>query len=171
MKVLRRSRRLAWPVGCTALTVGVAGVAAAASAPARAGIVFQSHVVASWGDNTDGDLGDGTTDVRPQYGDIKVANDIVQVAAGYNFGLALQSSGTVWAWGDNDRGQLGNGTTISTQVPVKVVGLSHVPQAPVPLGSVRSDTAWVRCRSSARPGWSSGTYRRRAARPSTRRIA
>jgi len=124
MKVMRRSRWLARLAAM--LVVGVAGLVAAASAPAQAGIVFQSHVVASWGFNNEGDLGDGTTTDRSLYGDIKLANDVVQVAAGYYFGLALRSDGTVWAWGNNDHGQLGNGTTVSTMTPVKVTGLSHV---------------------------------------------
>jgi hypothetical protein len=82
MKVMRRSRWLARLAAM--LVVGVVGLAVAASAPtpARAGIVFQSHVVASWGFSEDGDLGDGTTVDRYLYGDIKLANDVVQVAAG-----------------------------------------------------------------------------------------
>ena len=80
MKVMRRSRWLA-RLAAT-LVVGVAGLVAVASAPARAGIVFQSNVAASWGDNRNGDLGNGTTDIRPQYGDIRFANDVLQVAAG-----------------------------------------------------------------------------------------
>ena len=120
MKVMRRSRRLARLAAM--LVVGMAGLAVAASAPARAGIVFQSHVVASWGFNDEGDLGDGTTTDRSLYGDIKLANDVTQVAAGYYFGLALRSDGTVWAWGDNGSGQLGDGTTTDRSTPVACWG-------------------------------------------------
>ena len=70
MKIMRRSRWLA-RLAAT-LTVGVVGLMVAASAPAQAGIAFQSHVVASWGDGFDGDLGNGTTDIRPQYGDSRL---------------------------------------------------------------------------------------------------
>jgi hypothetical protein len=55
MKVMRRSRWLARLAAM--LVVGVAGLVVAAQAPAQAGIVFQSHVVASWGFNNEGDLG------------------------------------------------------------------------------------------------------------------
>ena len=90
MKVMRRSRWLARLAAM--LVVGVAGLVAAASAPAWAGIVFQSHVVASWGDDFDSDLGNGTTGIRPQYGDIRLANDVVQVAAGgRGFSLAVHT--------------------------------------------------------------------------------
>lgn len=37
-------------------------------------------------------------------------NDIVAISAGYNVGLALTSTGTVYAWGNNQYGQLGQGT-------------------------------------------------------------
>lgn len=47
MKVMRRSRWLARLAAM--LTVGVVGLMVAASAPAQAGIAFQSHVVASLG--------------------------------------------------------------------------------------------------------------------------
>ncbi len=131
MKVLRRSRWLARLAGCTALTLGMAGTAAA-SAPAQArvtGILFQSYVVASWGFNSDGDLGDGTTTDRSRYGDISaLGNDMVQVSAGYYFGLALRGDGTVWAWGSNGSGQLGDGTTTSRSTPVRVTGLTGVTQ-------------------------------------------
>ena len=55
MKVLRRSWRLARLAGCTALALGLAGTAGAVSAPAQARVsatLIQSHVVASWGANS-----------------------------------------------------------------------------------------------------------------------
>ena len=132
MRVMRRSRWLA-RLAAT-LVVGVAGLVAVASAPARAGIVFQSHVVASWGFNNEGDLGDGTTTDRSLYGDIKLANDLVQVAAGYYFGLALRSDGTVWAWGNNDHGQLGNSTLAGHLTPERMAGIGTVYLAGVTAG-------------------------------------
>ena len=65
----------------------MAGTAGAVSASAQArvtGTIFQSHVVASWGDDLSGQLGDGTTTSRSLFGDIRVANDVVQVAAGFS---------------------------------------------------------------------------------------
>jgi alpha-tubulin suppressor-like RCC1 family protein len=148
MKVLR-SRWLARLAGCTALTFGMAAVAAATPAHARAtGIIFQSRVVASWGDNYYGELGDGTTTDRSRYGDINaLSNDMVQVSAGYHSGLALRGDGTVWAWGDNGAGQLGDGTTTSQSTPVQVTGLTGVTQVAAGEGfslALRSDgTVWA----------------------------
>jgi alpha-tubulin suppressor-like RCC1 family protein len=144
MKVMRRSRWLARLAAM--LVVGVAGLVAAASAPAQAGNVFQSHVVASWGFNNEGDLGDGTTTDRSLYGDIKLANDVVQVAAGYYFGLALRSDGTVWAWGDNGSGQLGDGTTTDQSTPGRVLGpdgvVTQVAAGAMSLALLSDGTVW-----------------------------
>ena len=144
MKVMRRSRWLA-RLAAT-LVVGVAALVAVASAPAQAGIVFQSHVVASWGDGFDGDLGNGTTDIRPQYGDLRFANDVVQVAAGYYFGLALRSDGTVWAWGDNGSGQLGDGTRTDRSTPGRVLGpdgvVTQVAAGAMSLALLSDGTVW-----------------------------
>jgi alpha-tubulin suppressor-like RCC1 family protein len=155
MKVLRRSRRLAQVAGCTALTLGLAGMAAGAPVPAQAritGILFQSHVVASWGWNAYGQLGDGTTTGRSRYGDIRVGNDVVQVAAGFAHGLAVRSGGTVWAWGYNGYGELGDGTATNSSTPLQVTGLTGVTQ--VAAGTffslaLRSDgTVWAWGRNS-----------------------
>jgi hypothetical protein len=83
MKVLR-TRRLAGRAGCAGLILGVAGTAGAVPAQARgAATVSQSQVVASWGDNGTGQLGDGTTISRSRYGDIGVLDNVVRVAVGY----------------------------------------------------------------------------------------
>ena len=131
MKVLRRSRRLARAGGCAALALGMAGAAGAVSAPAQArvtAILIKSPVAAGWGNNAQGQLGDGTITGRSEYGDIRVGNDVVQVAAGSGHGLALRSDGTVWAWGFNGAGELGDGTRTSRSMPVQVTGLTGVTQ-------------------------------------------
>ena len=130
MTVLR-SRRLARLAGCTALALGMAGTAGAVSAPAQArasGTLIQSHVVASWGLNTQGELGDGTTTTRWQYGDVRAGNDVVQVTAGLVHALAVRSDGTVWAWGSNGHGELGDGSTTDRSTPVQVAGLTGITQ-------------------------------------------
>ena len=69
--------------------------------------------VATWGSNQHGQLGDGLSGAEELYSDVPVAvqglSEVVAVAQGADFKLALRGDGTVWAWGSDSRGQLGNG--------------------------------------------------------------
>jgi alpha-tubulin suppressor-like RCC1 family protein len=130
MNIVPRPRRLARLAGCAVLipglTLGLAAAAASAQARVTA-IPVVSRVVASWGDNTVGQLGDGTSlNFRTLYHDISAGSDVVQVASGRAHGLALRSDGTVSAWGINDHGALGDGTTTGRLTPVQVNGLIGV---------------------------------------------
>jgi len=55
--------------------------------------------------------------VRMKNGEI--LKDIIKVAAGWDFSVALKKDGTVWAWGDNQFGQLGDGIFISKKISCK----------------------------------------------------
>jgi alpha-tubulin suppressor-like RCC1 family protein len=81
----------------------------------------------AWGDNENGQIGNGTT-ITDQTTPIQVSglSNVIKIAAGRFFSLALKSDGTVWTWGQNLYGQLGNGTTTDSPVPVQVSGLSNV---------------------------------------------
>nr|WP_232433780.1 Ig-like domain repeat protein [Salinispora arenicola] len=76
----------------------------------------------AWGNNSDGELGDGTTtdSSTPIAVDLPADTTITAIAAGTAYGLALTSAGTVLAWGDNSAGQLGDGTTTDSSIPVTV---------------------------------------------------
>ncbi len=76
--------------------------------------------VLAWGDNFDGQLGDGTftgpescggfpCSTKPVRVQLRGGIRVVAVAAGGGFSLALTSTGQVLAWGFNGRGELGNG--------------------------------------------------------------
>jgi alpha-tubulin suppressor-like RCC1 family protein len=76
----------------------------------------------TWGANHDGQLGTGIASPR---GRLQIpapasGQTWVQVAAGYNFSLALCSDGSLYAWGDNDQGQLDDGTTQQQLTPVRI---------------------------------------------------
>ncbi len=88
--------------------------------------------VMAWGDNTNGQLGDGTTTSHSTPTPVPGLSSVVAVAAdgfsdgnggpgGSNHSLALLADGTVKAWGDNTFGQLGDGTTVQRNSPVTVV--------------------------------------------------
>jgi uncharacterized repeat protein (TIGR02543 family) len=78
----------------------------------------------AWGDNEDGQLGDGTTIDRHTPVQVLDLNGVTAVSAGWDYSLALKGDGSVWAWGLNEDGQLGDGTSSIFQLtPVQVSGL------------------------------------------------
>ncbi|NIL42921.1 permease [Salinispora arenicola] len=81
-----------------------------------------SDTVLAWGQNNDGELGDGTTTNRstPVDVDLPAGTEVTAIAAVGDHSLALTSAGTVLAWGQNVHGQLGDGTTTSNSTPVDV---------------------------------------------------
>ncbi len=106
-----------------------------------------SHVVSlqadrtllSWGSNSFGSLGNdsrnhSSTATPVLQADGTPLSDIISVAAGGGFTLALKSDGTVWAWGNNWRGQLGNDSNTDSAVPVQILcdyNASHPPLADI----------------------------------------
>lgn len=75
----------------------------------------------AWGNNTSGQLGDGTlvaTSTPIQIGSLSWNS----VAAGPIHSSAIRSDGTLWAWGFNAFGQLGDLSTITKSSPVLVSG-------------------------------------------------
>ena len=86
----------------------------------------QDGTVWAWGDNNDGQLGDGTTERRYTPTQVPGLTDVVAIAAGYYHSLALRQDGTVWAWGDNSHGQLGDGGSQDRYTPAQVPGLTNV---------------------------------------------
>lgn len=88
--------------------------------------VTRSLGVKCWGDNSNGQLGDGTQESRFTAVDvIGLHAGVLAVAAGGRYSCALTSNGAVKCWGSNFRGQLGDGTDAAQRLtPVDVVGLN-----------------------------------------------
>jgi alpha-tubulin suppressor-like RCC1 family protein len=89
--------------------------------------LLEGGTVVTWGNNEQGQLGNGTTTKS----DVPVAvtglsEKVKAVAAGEGYSLALLADDTVVAWGKNNSGQLGNGTETNSDVPVAVSGLTNV---------------------------------------------
>ena len=108
------------PVQVTGLT-GVTRVSAGADhsmALTAAGVVW------AWGQNNDGQLGDGTATNRSKPVSVTGVSGIVEIGNGRLHSLAVESDGSAWAWGLNSTGQLGDGTTTNRRTPVKIPGIS-----------------------------------------------
>jgi alpha-tubulin suppressor-like RCC1 family protein len=77
-----------------------------------------------WGDNTWGELGNGTT--KSAMAPVNVSglpSPVQSVSSGASHVCALVHNGGAWCWGFNDDGQLGDGTTTNRSTPVAVTGL------------------------------------------------
>ena len=70
-----------------------------------------------WGDNSHGQLGDGSTTDRtsPVQVDLGAGNTAVSISAGHSHTCAILQDGTLKCWGQDSNGQVGDGGTNSDQ--------------------------------------------------------
>ena len=83
----------------------------------------------SWGSNAQGQLGLGSqikTQVHPSQ--FPNTQQFLQICAGNQFSLGLDSQGRVWAFGKNSHGQLGLGDQETRYVPSVIQSLQHITQ-------------------------------------------
>jgi len=73
----------------------------------------------TWGDNTTGYLGDGTTLTRRSMTQIGTSS-YTSISSGGSHTVALKLDKTLYAWGLNNAGQLGDNSVVSRSSPVQV---------------------------------------------------
>src|SRR5438477_7187040 len=89
-------------------------------------VLAQDGTVWTWGDNTNGQLGDGTTASHIVPLAIPNLTSVTSVKAGAVHMLALLEDGTIVAWGDNSYGQLGTGNQTPSSDPEVIPILDDV---------------------------------------------
>jgi alpha-tubulin suppressor-like RCC1 family protein len=104
------------------------GVIAGAAGGSHSLAVKSDGTVWAWGRNDEGQLGQGSTSATPQKTPIQVPGltNVIDVAGGLNFSLALTSSGVVYAWGINTTGQLGLGDTTQRTSPTAISSITSI---------------------------------------------
>ena len=86
--------------------------------------ITEDQTLRCWGDNTYGQIGDGTQ--LPRYAPQPIrelAHRVRSVTVGATSACAVTLAGKAYCWGRNDQGQLGDGTTTDRSSPVEVKGL------------------------------------------------
>lgn len=78
----------------------------------------QDGTIWAWGNNGNGQLGDGTAVNKNTPIQVPGLSNVVKIAAGAYHSLAIKSDGTLWNWGSWGVG--------NSSVPIKVDGLSNI---------------------------------------------
>ncbi|RYX81681.1 hypothetical protein EON83_23075 [bacterium] len=114
--------------------------------------------LASWGNNGNGELGNGTTTssnvpVLVNRSGVLAGKTVTQIAAGNSFCLVLCSDKKVYSWGLNSSGQLGNATNTNSSVPVAVSTAGILSSKNVEAISAGGSHAMVLCEDKTLVVW------------------
>lgn len=89
-------------------------------------ILKEDGTVWAVGENTRGQLGDGTNISKTIPVQAIGLTKVIDIAVGADHSIALKSDGTVWAWGANYYGQVGDNTKTDKNTPQRVKGPGDV---------------------------------------------
>lgn len=110
-----------FPCNRAVLLTGIAAIAAGATHTCA---LTTSGGGKCWGDNAQGELGNGRrVDAATPVDIVGLTEVVADIAAGATQTCAVTTSGAAQCWGGNDHGQLGDRTRRPKRTPVGVVGL------------------------------------------------
>lgn len=127
-------------VGAIKLAAGARHTCALLGELGADGVVAAGAMIACWGANDDGQLGDGSTFSSASPVLVGAVVDPIAIVAGDDHTCALTRDGSVACWGANAEGQLGDGSTSGRPQPTAVVDLADV----VAIGAGSRHTCAVR---------------------------
>jgi len=119
--------------------VAVSGITSAVAVSAggwHTCALLRDGTIQCWGQNTYGQLGDGSPITRPAPGrsstpvTVTGITTAIAIEAGIFHTCARLADGTLRCWGRNDEGRLGNGTTADSSTPTIVSGIAPAAAAP-----------------------------------------
>ncbi len=100
----------------------------------------------TWGYNTQGQLGDGTTSHKIVPTQIGLDDKWVSIASGASRSFGLKVDGTLWSWGFNGFGGLGDGTILQRTNPIQILNdnkwLSIAEGSDYTIGLKSNGTLW-----------------------------
>lgn len=99
-----------------------------ATGPTNSFALADDGSVWAWGDNTYGQIGDGTTTLRSNPVRLTSISSVRYLTTNGPTVYAIKQDGSVWSWGSNAFGLLGTGSTDPSfsKVPIQVTALTNI---------------------------------------------
>jgi alpha-tubulin suppressor-like RCC1 family protein len=138
------------PVQVTALGNTVASVSVG---DGHTCAVASDGTASCWGDNTQGELGLGTTGGSVATPTVVAAlgSSVAAISCGWDATCAVKKDGSLWCWGWNKYGQLGDGNVQSEPLPVEVGTSVVAVSVGAECACALTSPGWVWC-------WGSNSY-------------